>query len=35
MLGLDVVKIEQDARVLLVKGSIPGKSGSLVFVKKA
>ena len=35
MQGLDVVKIEQDARVLLVKGSIPGKTGSLVFVKKA
>lgn len=35
MQGLDIVKIEQEARVLLVKGSIPGKSGSLVFVKKA
>jgi len=35
MQGLDVVKIEQTIRVLLVKGSIPGKAGSLVFVKKA
>lgn len=35
MHGLNVVKIEQDARVLLVKGSVPGKAGSLVFVKKA
>lgn len=35
MQGLEVVKVEQDARILLVKGSIPGKSGSLVFVKKA
>jgi large subunit ribosomal protein L3 len=35
MQGLAVVKVEADARVLLVKGSIPGKAGSLVFVKKA
>ena len=35
MQGLAVVKIEADARVLLVKGSVPGKAGSLVFVKKA
>lgn len=35
MKSLPVVKIEADARVLLVKGSVPGKAGSLVFVKKA
>ncbi len=32
--NLQVVKIESQANVLFVKGSIPGKSGSLVFVKK-
>lgn len=31
---LQVVKIETEANVLFVKGSIPGKSGSFVFVKK-
>lgn len=35
MQGLEVVKIEQDAHVILVKGSIPGKAGSLVSMKKA
>lgn len=35
MRGLEVVKIEQDAKVILVKGSVPGKSGSLVAVRKA
>ena len=35
MRKLDVVKIEQDSHVVFVKGSVPGKSGSLVFVKKA
>lgn len=35
MQSLEIIKIEQDARILLVKGSIPGKAGSLVFVKKA
>lgn len=33
--NLEVVKIEQDAKIVLVKGAIPGKSGSLVFVRKA
>lgn len=33
--NLEVVKFEQDARVVLVSGSIAGKSGSLVFIKKA
>ncbi|MBA3751999.1 hypothetical protein H0X06_04360 [Candidatus Dependentiae bacterium] len=34
MKNLEVIKIEPDARVVLVKGSVPGKSGSLVFVRK-
>lgn len=33
--NLEVVKFEHDAQVVLVSGSIPGKSGSLVFIKKA
>jgi len=32
---LEVVKVSENPRVLLVKGSVPGKSGSLVFVRKA
>lgn len=32
--NLEIIKIESDARVVLVKGSVPGKSGSLVFVRK-
>jgi len=32
--NLEVIKIDQDAKVILVKGSVPGKSGSLVFVRK-
>jgi large subunit ribosomal protein L3 len=35
MTGLEVVKVENDSKVLLVKGSIPGHSGSLVFVRKS
>ena len=34
MKNLEVVKVEPEARVLVVKGSVPGKSGSLVFVRK-
>lgn len=34
MKNLEVVRIETDAKVVLIKGSVPGKSGSLVFVKK-
>jgi len=33
--NLAVVKFVQDSQVVLVGGSIPGKSGSLVFIKKA
>jgi len=32
--NLEVVQIEPQARIVLVKGSIPGKSGSLVYLKK-
>lgn len=35
MRGLEVVRVESDARLVLVKGSIPGKAGSLVFIRKA
>jgi len=33
--GLKVVRVEPDKKVLLIKGSVPGKPGSLLFVKKA
>lgn len=33
--NLEVLKIEQDAKIVVVKGAIPGKAGSLVFVRKA
>ena len=32
--NLEIVQIEPQARIVLVKGSVPGKSGSLVYVKK-
>ena len=32
--SLKVIKIKQDANVILVKGAVPGKSGSLVFIRK-
>lgn len=35
MKNLEVIKIQPEARVILVKGSVPGKSGSLVFVRKS
>ncbi|CDK30513.1 50S ribosomal protein L3 [Candidatus Babela massiliensis] len=35
MRNLEIVKIETEAKVVLVKGSVPGKSGSLVFVRKS
>lgn len=33
--GLKVVKIEPEASIVVVKGSVPGKSGSLLFIQKA
>ena len=35
MRNLEMVKILEDKHVVAVKGSIPGKAGSLVFVRKA
>jgi large subunit ribosomal protein L3 len=35
MQNLEVVKIEKEAKLILVKGSVPGKSGSLVSIRKA
>lgn len=35
MKSVPVVSLDKDANLMLVKGSIPGKSGSLVFVRKA
>ncbi len=34
MKNLEVIKVEKDTGVVLVKGSIPGKSGSFVFLRK-
>lgn len=33
--GLEVVKVEPESQVVIIKGSIPGKAGSLVFLQKA
>ncbi len=35
MRNLEVVMVKEDTRTLLVKGSIPGKTGNLVFVRRA
>ena len=34
MKNLDIVKVDQDGPIILVKGSVPGYDGSLVFVRK-
>ena len=34
MRNLEVVRIESSAHVVLIKGSVPGHSGSLVFMRK-
>ena len=34
MKNLKVVKIEPEENIVLVKGSVPGKPGSLVFLRK-
>lgn len=34
MKNLEVITVEPDARVVCVKGSVPGKAGSLLFVRK-
>lgn len=33
--GLEVVRVEPNSHIVLVKGSVPGKSGSLVYIRKA
>ena len=35
MQNLEIIRIEADSGVILVKGSVPGRSGSLVFIRKA
>ncbi|MFZ5954082.1 MAG: 50S ribosomal protein L3 [Candidatus Dependentiae bacterium] len=35
MKGLEVIKVEPDNNIVLVKGSVPGKTGSLLCIKKA
>jgi ribosomal protein L3 len=35
MQNLEVIMVKAETKTLLVKGSIPGKSGNLVFVRKA
>lgn len=32
--NLEVIKVDHDAKIVLVKGSVPGKAGSLVFIRK-
>jgi len=33
--GLEVVSLEPEKNLMIIKGSVPGKAGSLLFVKKA
>ena len=33
--NLEVVKIYPEENLVLVKGAVPGKSGSLVFIRRA
>lgn len=35
MRNLEIVMVEAETKTLLVKGSIPGKAGSLIFMRKA
>jgi len=32
--NLPVIKIEEDAKLVLVKGAVPGKTGSLLYIRK-
>lgn len=34
MKNLEVIKVDPNAQIILVKGSVPGKAGSLVFVQR-
>lgn len=33
--NLEIVRVEREAQIVLVKGSIPGHSGSLIFLRKS
>ena len=33
--GLEVILIKPDEKIMLIKGSVPGKAGSVLFLKKA
>jgi len=33
--GLEIVRIEPEKKIMLVKGSVPGKAGKMLFVQKA
>src|SRR5262249_34672772 len=33
--NLKIVKVDNDAKIVLVKGSVPGKAGTLIFLRKA
>ena len=35
MKSLEVVKVQDNDNLLIIKGSVPGKSGSLLFIRKA
>jgi large subunit ribosomal protein L3 len=35
VLNLEVVKVDAERNILLVKGGVPGPKGSLVFVRQA
>ena len=34
MKNLEIVRVVEDSKMLLVKGSVPGKAGSLVFIRR-
>jgi len=34
MKNLEIIQVEPTAKIMIIKGSVPGKSGSLVFVRK-
>ncbi len=33
--NLEIIRVEEQSKLVLVKGAVPGKSGSLVFLRKA
>ena len=34
MRGLEAIKVDSESNILLVKGSVPGKAGSILFIRK-